>query len=107
MQHAASTTKSLPGRDKCRTDKLHKAHLSLAAKEGLGVQKSLLRDGTGHNELNHSCNSTQGATQASAALCLVFCFNNQNQLGCLLVDVLKFVFISHVCDDAPYHALVD
>ena len=41
-------------------------------------------------------------------LCVYFfCFNNQNHLDCVLMDVLKFVSSSHVCDDAPYHALVD
>lgn len=34
----------------------------------------------------------------------IFCFNNQNQIGCVLTDILTFVFTSHVCDDAAYHA---
>lgn len=38
---------------------------------------------------------------------VIFCFSNQNQLGHAFVDVLKFVFSSHVCDDVPYHVLVD
>lgn len=40
-------------------------------------------------------------------LCVYFSFNSQHQQDCVLVDVLKFVFSSHVCDGAPYHALLD
>lgn len=74
MQHAASTTKSLPGRDECRTAKVHKAHLSWssAAEEGWGVQKPFLCEGSEQSKLNCSFNSTQGAAYVSAALCLFF-----------------------------------
>lgn len=74
VQHAASTAKSLPGRDKCRTAELHKAQLSwsLAAKERQGVQPPLLCDGAEHGEPNGLCRSVLGATHARAALWVFF-----------------------------------
>lgn len=70
MQHAASTAKSLPGRDKCRTAELHKAQLSwsLAAEERQGVQQPLPCDRAEHREPSGLCKSALGVTHARAAL---------------------------------------
>lgn len=110
VQHAASMAKSLPGKDKCRTAELHKAQFwSSAAKERRSVQQPLLCDGIEHKESNRLCNSALGAMHSRAALWVffLFCFNNPNQIGYILMDIFRFVFSSPVFDDAPYHAQGD